>query len=54
MTPPIAHAGHYLVDLLYIAPLVFVLGALGFSALRDRRRGAAAERREPTSEDSAG
>ena len=39
MTLPIAHAGHWLVNLLYLAPLVFVLAALGWQSLRDRRRG---------------
>jgi hypothetical protein len=47
MTPPLAHAGHYIVDLLYLAPLVVVLGALGLASLRDRRRGQPAPRREP-------
>lgn len=39
MTLPIAHAGHWLVNLLYLAPLVFVIAALGWQSLRDRRRG---------------
>ena len=47
MTLPIAHAGHWLVNLLYLAPLVLVLVALGWQALRDRRRGT-----EPRSEPS--
>jgi len=39
MTLPIAHAGHWLVNLLYLAPLVFVIAALGWQSLRDRQRG---------------
>jgi hypothetical protein len=55
MTLPLAHAGHILVDLLYVAPLLVVLGALGWSSLRDRRRGGPPEpRRDPSSDDSAG
>lgn len=54
MTLPIAHAGHIFVDLLYLAPLLVVLGALGLSALRDRRRGPPAPRSEPTDEDGDG
>jgi len=50
MIPPIAHAGHYLIDLLYLAPLVVVFIALGFQSLRDRRRGTG-PRREPTSDE---
>jgi len=46
MTAPIAHVGHWLVDLLYLAPLVVVLVVLGWQALRDRRR-ARGPRSEP-------
>ncbi|MGH2840539.1 MAG: hypothetical protein ACRDKY_06915 [Solirubrobacteraceae bacterium] len=53
MTPPLAHAGHWLVNLLYLAPLVVVVGALGVQALRDRRRGTG-PRREPTDDPPAG
>ncbi len=34
---PLAHAGHWLVQLLYVAPLVIVIGVLGYQALKDRR-----------------
>ena len=34
---PLAHAGHWLVQLLYVAPLVIVVGVLGYQALKDRR-----------------
>jgi hypothetical protein len=39
MTPSLAHAGHWLVNLLYLVPLLLVFVALGVQALRDRRRG---------------
>ncbi len=35
---PIAHAGHWLVNLLYFAPVLIVVGMLGWQSLRDRRR----------------
>lgn len=37
MTAPLAHAGHWLVDLLYIAPIVVVLGVLAYRSFQDRR-----------------
>jgi cytochrome c-type biogenesis protein CcmH/NrfF len=37
-----AHAGHWLVSLLYVAPVVVIVGVLTVQARRDRRR----ERRE--------
>ncbi|MDQ3675448.1 MAG: hypothetical protein M3401_01380 [Actinomycetota bacterium] len=46
MTPPLAHAGHWLVNLLYLLPLVLVFLALGFQALRDRRRATGARREQ--------
>ena len=33
----IAHAGHWAVQLLYLAPIVAVVGFLGWSVVRDRR-----------------
>ena len=45
MTPPpavilpVAHAGHWLASLLYLAPVVIVVGALGFQSWKDRREG---------------
>ena len=50
MTSPLAHAGHWLVNLLYLAPLVLVFVALGVQALRDRRR-RTGPRREPAADD---
>jgi hypothetical protein len=44
---PLAHAGHWLVNVLYLAPLIIVLLALGYQALRDRRRRGAGPRRPP-------
>jgi hypothetical protein len=38
---PIAHAGHWIVNILYIVPLVVVVAMLGISSVRDRRAEAA-------------
>lgn len=38
MTPPIAHAGHWIADLLYVLPLAIALGFLGVQSIRDKRR----------------
>jgi hypothetical protein len=38
---PIAHAGHWIVNLLYLVPLVVVIAMLGVSSARDRRAEAA-------------
>ncbi len=38
---PIAHAGHWLVNLLYLVPLVIVIGMLAVTSMRDRRAEAA-------------
>ncbi len=40
MPLPMAHAGHWLVNLLYLAPVLIVVGALGWQTLKDRRLGA--------------
>jgi hypothetical protein len=42
----IAHAGHWLPQLLYIAPLVVLVGAIGLGRLRERREARDARRRE--------
>jgi hypothetical protein len=34
----LAHAGHWLVSVLYASPLVIVVGLLAVAAIRDRRR----------------
>jgi hypothetical protein len=33
----LAHAGHWLPQLLYLAPVVVMLGAIGLGKLRNRR-----------------
>ena len=38
MTPPIAHAGHWITDLLYVLPLAVALGFLVLQSYRDKRR----------------
>ena len=35
---PVAHAGHWLVSLLYLAPVILIAGALVVQHLRDRQR----------------
>jgi hypothetical protein len=34
----VAHSGHWLPQLLYLAPVVVMLGAVGLGKLRERRR----------------
>lgn len=36
---PLAHAGHWLVSLAYLAPLVFLVGVILVGKVRDRRAG---------------
>jgi hypothetical protein len=48
-TPPIAHAGHWFADLLYIMPLAVALGFLFVQSRRDKR----AEEREAAAGGSA-
>jgi hypothetical protein len=38
MTPITAHAGHWIANLLYLAPVIIVVVALGWQSLKDRRR----------------
>jgi hypothetical protein len=35
----LAHAGHWLAGLLYLAPVLIVVGALVFQSWKDKRRG---------------
>jgi 4-hydroxybenzoate polyprenyltransferase len=35
----LAHAGHWLAGLLYLAPVVIVVGALVYQSWKDKRRG---------------
>jgi hypothetical protein len=53
---PIAHAGHWAVDLLYVAPLLVAVGVLGWQSMRDRRAlkaDPAGQARRPPSEPPA-
>ena len=34
---PLAHVSHWLVQLLYVVPVVIVVGALAITSIRDRR-----------------
>ena len=38
MTPVLAHAGHWLVETLYLLPVIVVVGWLSIRAIVDRRR----------------
>ena len=38
MIAPIAHAGHWAINLLYVAPLVIAVGVLTVQSMKDRRR----------------
>lgn len=44
MTSLLAHTGHWVVDLLYLSPLVALGLAVGAGKLRERRRGRSTER----------
>jgi cytochrome c-type biogenesis protein CcmH/NrfF len=44
---PIAHAGHWLVYILYAVPVLIVLASIVVTVVRDRRRGAIDEE-QPT------
>jgi len=37
MSLPIAHAGHWLVSVAYLAPLLVLVGVIGWGRLKDRR-----------------
>ena len=37
MTPPLAHAGHWLAQIAYLAPLIVLIGLLIAGKLRARR-----------------
>ena len=36
--PPLAHAGHWISGLLYLAPVLIIVGALYWQSWRDKRR----------------
>jgi hypothetical protein len=35
---PLAHAGHWAINVLYVAPLLVAVGVLGWQSMKDRRR----------------
>lgn len=35
---PVAHVGHWAVNLLYVVPLAVIVAVLGYQAIKDRRR----------------
>jgi len=41
---PIAHAGHWAINLLYVAPLVIAVGVLSVQSMKDRRKVKSGER----------
>jgi len=41
---PIAHAGHWAVNLLYVAPLLVAVGVLSYQSMKDRRKVKSGER----------
>jgi hypothetical protein len=47
MNLPVAHAGHVLVDLLTVAPVIVLILWFVFITIRDRRRGVDHEESEP-------
>ena len=36
---PFAHAGHWFISLLYVAPLIVIGGVAAVATIRERRRG---------------
>jgi cytochrome c-type biogenesis protein CcmH/NrfF len=45
---PVAHAGHWLVYILYAVPVLIVLASIVVTVIRDRRRGDVDEEPPPT------
>ena len=45
---PLAHAGHWIVNVLYVVPLLIVVAMLAVSSIRDRRAEAAEAGGGPT------
>ena len=52
----IAHAGHWAVNLLYVAPLLIAVSVLGYQSMKDRRelRREGGEARRPPTEGGPG
>ncbi len=49
--PTLAHAGHWAINLLYVAPLLIAVAVLGYQSMKDRRqvkREGGEARRPPT------
>jgi hypothetical protein len=44
---PVAHAGHWIVYVLYAIPVLIVLASILFTVVRDRRRGPGDEEPSP-------
>lgn len=51
---PLAHAGHWFVSLLYLAPVVLIVSMLAVSSRRDKRAEAAEKEAEQAAEQAAG
>jgi hypothetical protein len=55
--PPIAHAGHWIANLLYLVPLLVVIAMLAVTSMRDRRaeaaEGAGAPEPDPPASDES-
>ena len=47
MTLVLAHAGHWLVQLLYVVPVLFVVAAIVWSKIQERREEAEEREAEP-------
>jgi hypothetical protein len=48
--PLLAHAGHWLVQLIYLVPLAVLIGVIVVGRLRDRREAAHEQVRDPEPE----
>jgi hypothetical protein len=46
---PVAHAGHWALDVLYVAPILIVILVIVTNVVRDRRAARDEEGREPPS-----
>lgn len=44
---PLAHAGHWLLEMLYVLPVVVIVMWISVKSMLDRRRARAERRREP-------
>ena len=53
MIVPLAHVGHWAINLLYVAPLLIAVGVLGYQSMKDRRelKRAGGEVRRPPTQD---